>query len=288
MTNDTINWSTDRIWPILAHAGSLALSELKHSRITIKDDNTVVTSADIAIEKYFESLFDHPKHGSYLLGEETHEYHDNAYFDEALNGSTWIVDPIDGTASYAAGLPTWGISVARMEKGTIVDGAIFLPRLGEFICTENGAVYHGQVNGEDPESQTPDLHPVNGKSRGSESRGVVSLAQDIVKRGRFEGPNPVHASGSCVWATLHLAIGSLIAYVGTVKLWDIAGGFAILSALGYYMGFPDGRRITTEVNAETYQLDLSLPRRWRLHDHFIAARSEETARAVLSSLHFES
>ncbi len=282
-TKDTI-WSVDTIWPIMARAGRIALDAWRDPQIHVKGDNSIVTEADIEIERYLASLFDRPEEGCYLLGEETHEHHDASYFQEALKGSAWIVDPIDGTASYAAGLPTWGVSIGKMERGTIVEGALLLPRLGEIMITEGGRVFYGRLSAENPEDTRPDFRAVTGESRGSDERGVISVSQGVVKSGQFSGWNPLQASGSCVFSVFYLALGSFMAYVGTVKLWDIAGGFGILAALGYYSGFSDGRRITTAVDPETYQLDLSRPKPWRLQGSFIAARSEETARFVWERL----
>ena len=281
-----ISWNRETITPIMIRAGAIALETWADPQISVKGDNSVVTEADIAIENYFESLFDHPEAGSYLLGEETLEHHADSYFADALKGSTWVVDPIDGTASYAAGLPNWGVSLAKMEAGVIVEGALLLPRLGEILLTDGGKVYHAHVNMEDPEGAPLEYRHVTGESRGDDDRGVISVSQEVVKTGIFRGRNPLQASGSCVWATFHVATGGFIAYVGTVKLWDIAGGFGILSALGYYSGFPNGDAIGNEVTDKIYQLDLSHKKPWRLHGHFISARSEETARSVWAKLSF--
>jgi myo-inositol-1(or 4)-monophosphatase len=284
MSNKVTPWSIDTIWPIMARAGGMALATWQDPKISIKGDKSIVTEADIEIERYLESLFDRPDEGSYLLGEETHEHHDESYFAEALRGTAWVADPIDGTASYAAGLPTWGVSLAKMEAGTIVEGALFLPRLGEMLITEGGRLFHGHLSKDDLEGVRPDFRLVTGESRGSDERGVISVSQGVVKSGRFDGWNPLQASGSCVFSVFYLALGSFIAYVGKVKLWDIAGGFGVLSALGYYSGFSDGRRITTAVDAETYQLELSQPKPWRLQGNFIAARSEKTAQSIWERL----
>ncbi len=39
----------------------------------------------------------------------------------------WIVDPIDGTRAYMAGLPDWAVSVALVESGRPVAAALFSP-----------------------------------------------------------------------------------------------------------------------------------------------------------------
>lgn len=47
------------------------------------------------------------------------------------NDCVWILDPLDGTTNYAAGLPLWGISLAYTCNYEIEVGAISLPALGE-------------------------------------------------------------------------------------------------------------------------------------------------------------
>src|SRR5439155_1313175 len=51
----------------------------------------------------------------------------------------WIVDPLDGTTNFIAGLPFWCVSVAAREKGEIVAGAVWDPLRGELYAAERGA-----------------------------------------------------------------------------------------------------------------------------------------------------
>src|SRR5207253_1570761 len=39
----------------------------------------------------------------------------------------WVVDPIDGTRAYIAGLPDWSISAALVEEGRPLVGALYAP-----------------------------------------------------------------------------------------------------------------------------------------------------------------
>jgi myo-inositol-1(or 4)-monophosphatase len=51
----------------------------------------------------------------------------------------WIVDPIDGTRSYIAGLPDWSICAALVEDGRPVLAAVFAPVDNEmFLATAGG------------------------------------------------------------------------------------------------------------------------------------------------------
>jgi myo-inositol-1(or 4)-monophosphatase len=50
----------------------------------------------------------------------------------------WIVDPIDGTRAYIAGLPDWAVSAALVEAGRPVAACLFAPVLGECFAAVAG------------------------------------------------------------------------------------------------------------------------------------------------------
>src|ERR1700693_5376828 len=45
----------------------------------------------------------------------------------------WIVDPIDGTRAYIAGLPDWAVSVALVDDGRPIAACLYAPRSQEFF-----------------------------------------------------------------------------------------------------------------------------------------------------------
>ena len=47
------------------------------------------------------------------------------------SGLTWVLDPIDGTRSYLAGTPTWGVLIAVMDATGPIYGLIDQPYIGE-------------------------------------------------------------------------------------------------------------------------------------------------------------
>ena len=51
----------------------------------------------------------------------------------------WIVDPIDGTRAYIAGLPDWSVSAALVENGRPVAACLFAPVSEEFYTAVAGA-----------------------------------------------------------------------------------------------------------------------------------------------------
>ncbi|MEX3935824.1 inositol monophosphatase family protein [Paraburkholderia phymatum] len=100
---------------------------LKHFRtrfhIATKSDDTPVTVADREIERRLRELIlsRYPLHD--LVGEEEG--------GEIGEGITWVIDPIDGTKSFVAGLPLFGTLVAVLENRLPAYGMIEVPALHE-------------------------------------------------------------------------------------------------------------------------------------------------------------
>lgn len=102
-----IDWNIDKVIPRVWQAGTLALNKWQNNELNteFKSDHSPVTQVDGEIEAMFASSFDHPMKGSFLIGEETCNSHDEDYIQKALEGNTWVVDPIDGTSPFANRLP---------------------------------------------------------------------------------------------------------------------------------------------------------------------------------------
>jgi histidinol phosphatase-like enzyme (inositol monophosphatase family) len=95
--------------------------------LLIKADGSPVTVADRETERVIRDLLarSYPQHG--VFGEE----HGWTATDCPY---TWIVDPIDGTKSYLAGAPTYGMLLALLYDGVPVLGIIDIPALDERWC----------------------------------------------------------------------------------------------------------------------------------------------------------
>ena len=92
-----------------------------------------VTEADRAAEAAIRRLIAarYPEHG--VIGEEYGE-------DRPDAEHVWVLDPIDGTRAFIAGLPLWTTLVALRHDGAPVIGAIGQPYLGEiFLGGPSGA-----------------------------------------------------------------------------------------------------------------------------------------------------
>lgn len=88
--------------------------------VDIKQDASFVTATDKAVETALrEMILDaYPHHG--ILGEEFENTNLDAEF-------VWVLDPIDGTAAYVAGIPVYGSLIALAWKGAPYVGVIEHP-----------------------------------------------------------------------------------------------------------------------------------------------------------------
>ncbi len=66
--------------------------------------------------------------------------------DRLTRRCIWVVDPIDGTNSYLNGVPEFAVSVALIEDGKAVMGAVFNPAQNELFEAVRGAGAY--LNGE--------------------------------------------------------------------------------------------------------------------------------------------
>ena len=60
----------------------------------------------------------------------------------------WIVDPIDGTRAYIAGLPDWTVSVALVEHGRPIAACLYAPVTAEFFMRPRQSRRHAQRRGD--------------------------------------------------------------------------------------------------------------------------------------------
>lgn len=114
-------------------AGELILRHYQSSGLKVesKSDASPVTVADRGAEQLLREriLAKYPRDA--VFGEEFGE-------TPGTSGDRWILDPIDGTKSFVAGVPLFGTMIGLERKGECVLGVVRFPALDEVSYARRG------------------------------------------------------------------------------------------------------------------------------------------------------
>ncbi len=205
---------TEVLERVVRQAGEMAFSYYGRVVPSEKPDRSFVTEADKAVEEFLRSELAKHFPGVEVLGEEVEE--------GVKRNVAWVVDPIDGTANFVAGVPIWAVSVGLVEDGLPTMGAVYYPAFGElYIAQQNkGAWLNGQriFARQDNEIRNDDL---------------LGLSTLSIKRMRVNLPCKVRSLGTAVACFTFVAKGSFVGGILTDnRVWDIAAGWVIAKEAG--------------------------------------------------------
>ena len=130
-----------RLTACVREAGALALTMFGAPlKSWTKAASSPVSEADMAVDQLLRERLTAAAPDIAWLSEESAD--DPARLEAPR---VWIVDPIDGTRGYIAGLPDWAVSAALVENGRPIAACLFAPVTDElFIATAgSGATRNG-------------------------------------------------------------------------------------------------------------------------------------------------
>src|SRR6478752_5594678 len=141
----------------------------------------------------------------------------------------WVVDPLDGTREFVAGVPEFCVSVAMVEDGIPVAGGICNPATNEIFLgsLDSGVTYNGK--------------PVQASQRTAIEGAVILASRSEIKRGewkRFEtAAVRVRPMGSVAYKLALVSAGLAdVTFTLTPKHdWDIAAGAALVMSAGGFI-----------------------------------------------------
>jgi myo-inositol-1(or 4)-monophosphatase len=142
----------------------------------------------------------------------------------------WVIDPIDGTANFARGIPHFCVSIAFVREGQIAAGAMCNPMLGELFAARAGG--GATLNGRPMKvSTTPDLRSATIELGWSTRRPLEDYAAMLVRVVK-EGAG-VRRSGSGALGLAYVADGRIDAYAELhINSWDCLAGILMVNEAG--------------------------------------------------------
>ena len=197
---------------------------------TKRDLHDVVSVADRNVEKLIRQRVADAFPNDGFLGEEDG-------LEEGTSGYTWIVDPIDGTAPFVNGMPTWCISIAVVKDEKPVIGVIYVPCLEEHYAAAagQGATLNGNVLTLDPSRNMQNALTGIGSNNHVTPERVGEIITNVLARG---GNFIRNGSGALMLA--YVAAGRLVGYYEPhMRAWDCMAGFCLVrEAGGKNLAFP--------------------------------------------------
>ncbi len=253
----------------VAEAGRIAMRHFEQeTRSWQKGPGQILTDADLEIDCFLrDALLDEAGEEAWL-SEETED--DGS---RLARSRVWVVDPIDGTRSFAERKPEFAICVALLEHNEPLFGFVFNPAKDEFFEGRRG--YGAQCNGLGLlASQVTTMN---------EASIVVSQGEN--RRRRFGDMLPcasISTIGSLAYKLVLVAASRFDGYLSWRRShdWDIAAAHLILSEAGGLLSDADGIAIRYNCNDLRHE---GLAAAGRFLHPSLVRRSRDRREAVQSS-----
>ncbi len=222
----------DTLGTLLREAARLhILPHAADPRARLKDDGSWVTDADLAMQRHLQSRLGERWPAVPLLGEEMSPQRQlelmRAEAAAPDGAGLWVLDPLDGTSNFAAGLPAFGPSLAWVQGGRVRLGLVLDVMRDELFdaALGRGARLQGRP------LRCPAAPPLR---RAIACVDFKRLPAALAGRLATAPPYASQRSlGSVALDWCWVAAGRFHVYVhGSQGLWDFAAGSLILAEAG--------------------------------------------------------
>lgn len=186
-----------------------------------KADDSPVTVADRRAERLIRERIEQYFPGEAILGEEEGETGDG--------DTRWVIDPIDGTKSFIAGVPLYATLLSYEEKGLPLVGVANLPALDELYAAERGR------------GVTRNVEPCKVSQRATLGESTIAMGslRSTQDQGRLEGMltlarlSPAVRGWGDAYGHLLVASGRIEAMIDPIVApWDISAIEVIVEEAG--------------------------------------------------------
>lgn len=209
-------------------AGKIQLGYFRSDRLDIRaklNDSDVVTAADKAAERLILDSI-HAKYPTHsILSEESGaDNHDSPY--------RWIIDPLDGTTNFSAGLPLFSVSIGLEYRGEMLLGVVYAPYLREMFHAVKGCGAYLNDTPIHPSSTDRLSHAVVATGFPVDKDTSPDCNLDNVAR-VLPLVRGMRRLGSAAIDLCYVAAGYLDAYWElNLHPWDVAAGSIIIAEAG--------------------------------------------------------
>lgn len=222
---------------------------LRQGDIREKKPNQLVTDADIEAERLLTRRLTDVMPGG-VVGEEAVEANPGLLTALERPGTVWVIDPVDGTANFAAGNPRFAVVVALVVDGVTIAGWMHDPVPNRTVIA---------VTGEGTWVRNGDRLTVPAEVKLADMCGSVKMKCRV-----SECVRQVARRGSAAHDYLDLVDGTLhFAHFKKLMPWDHAAGVLMHAEAGGYGAMMGGEAYTPVLHAEGQLLLATDETSWR-------------------------
>jgi myo-inositol-1(or 4)-monophosphatase len=225
LTEEELDAREQALAAVAREAGELARSlytNFEQSGIKMKGQQDFVTAADSEVERaIIERLAASFPHDAFLAEE------------GGASGSgdaIWVIDPIDGTANFAHGIPHFCVSIALVSGGQLALGAIAAPMYHELYLARRGrgAFLNGKPMRVSAVSDMRQAIIELGWSARRPARTYTAMLERVLATGAI-----FMRAGSGALGLAYVADGRTQGYCELhINSWDAAAGLLLVSEAG--------------------------------------------------------
>lgn len=176
--------------------------------VKFKKNYTYVTDSDLYADKELRKILS--DFSAYPI-----------YSEEDTKTSTgedcWLIDPLDGTGAFVAGIPTWAISIALILGGEVRFGLMHFPVIKKTV--------HSEADGRDLK-----IIKLDNSIRRED---FICVPSDVHKYYDIRFPGKVRSLGSCASQIYYVICGkACFSVLGFPRIWDFAAGLPLIRKAG--------------------------------------------------------
>lgn len=193
-----------------------------------KQDGSFLTEADLAVQQQVQTLLQEHYPDIAFLGEEMSEEQQKDFLNNAEG--VWILDPLDGTSNFSAGIPYYAVSLALVKNGKVQWGMVYDPERDECFTALSG---NGAFLNDEP------IVPGEAGVTIDKSTALIDfkrLDKELAARIASQPPYSSQRSfGGVALDWCWLAAGRVHIYLhGRQNIWDYAAGHLVFNEVGGY------------------------------------------------------
>lgn len=201
----------------------------------------LVTEADTSAERAITAAIHDHSPNTLVIGEEAVAANPALLRSSLEDRITIYVDPVDGTANFAGGLPLFAVMAAVVQNGEPVAGVIYDPMGDDFLMAEKGCgTWQVFPDGRRKRLKYADPVPLS-EMGGLASTAVFSFEQRRIILGNLAKVKLV-AGYRCAGHEYRFAAGGNVHFLAYGKLmpWDHVAGALMMQECGAYVARFDG------------------------------------------------